>query len=64
MMKYKVHQLQNAMPTDGATLERFLNSLTGEVISVIPNMKKNSFAQIYGWSPRVDSILVIEKIAV
>lgn len=52
------------MPTDGATLERFLNSLTGEVISVIPNMKKNSFAQIYGWSPRVDSILVIEKIAV
>jgi hypothetical protein len=39
-----------------------LNNLEGEVISIIPNIKKNSLPQIYGVTARVDFLMIVEKI--
>jgi len=35
-MIYKVHRLEINMKSDQGNLERFLNSLKGEVVSIIP----------------------------
>jgi hypothetical protein len=43
-------------------LEQFLNNLEGEVVSIIPNIKKISLAQIYGITAKIDFLLIIEKI--
>ena len=61
-MKYKVHPFK--MNGDNALfeLEHFLNSLNGEVISIIPKIKKLSLPQIYGITNRVDYLLIVEKI--
>ena len=37
-MKYRVHRFNVRMTRDQGNLERFLNSLEGEVISNIPNV--------------------------
>jgi len=50
------------METDQHKLEEFLNSLKGEVVSIIPNNKKVTLAQIYGVSRKVDFLLITEKI--
>jgi hypothetical protein len=42
-------------------LEEFLNSLKGEIVSVIPNNRNISLAQIYGVSRKIDFLLIIEK---
>ncbi len=60
-MKYKVHKFEINMEHDQARLEQFLNSLKGEVVSVVPNVKKTTLAQIYGVSRKVDFLLIIEK---
>ena len=60
-MKYKVHKFEINMEHDQYQLERFLNSLKGEVVSVIPNVKKTSLAQIYGITRKVDFLLIVEK---
>ena len=44
-------------------LERFLNNLIGDVISIIPKIKKLSLPQIYGITSRVDYLLIVEKLA-
>ncbi len=61
-MKYKVHRFEINMQHESNSLEQFLNSLAGEVVSIIPNIKKTSLAQIYGISRKVDFLLIIEKI--
>lgn len=61
-MKYKVHRLDFNMETDEHKLEQFLNNINGEIISVIPNNKNVSLAQIYGVSRKIDFLLIIEKI--
>ncbi|MCK4495169.1 MAG: hypothetical protein KAU91_02385 [Candidatus Aminicenantes bacterium] len=61
-MKYKVHNLEVNMEKDQSKLKDFLNNLGGEVVSIIPNIKKLSLFQIYGASSRVDSLLIVEKI--
>ena len=61
-MKYKVHHFEIYMENDKDRLEQFLNSLEGEVVSIIPNVKKTSLAQIYGFTRKVDFLLVVEKI--
>ncbi len=61
-MKYKVHKFEINMEHDAARLEQFLNSLKGEVVSVVPNVKKTTLAQIYGVSRKIDFLLIIEKI--
>ena len=62
MMKYKVHKFEIHMEDDQRKLEDFLNNLKGEIVSVIPNNKSVSLAQIYGVSRKIDFLLIIEKI--
>lgn len=62
-MKYKVHRFEIHMDKDQQRLENFLNSLKGEVVSIIPNNKNMSLAQVYGFSRRVDFLLIVEKTA-
>jgi len=50
------------MEEDQINLEDFLNSLKGEVVSIIPNNKKVNLAQIYGVTRKVDFLLIVEKI--
>jgi hypothetical protein len=57
-MKYKVHKLDIKPNEDQDKLERFLNKLKGEVISVIPNTE--TVFLCYG--AKVKSVLIIEKI--
>ena len=61
-MKYRVHRLEIKMEKEQTKLEQFLNNLEGEVVSIIPNIKKLSLFKIYGATSRVDSILIVEKI--
>jgi len=60
-MKYRVHRLEIKMENDQNKLEQFLNNLEGEVVSIIPNIKKTSFFQIYGLTGKIDFLLIIEK---
>ena len=60
-MKYKIHRVDVDMERDQLTLEKFLNSLKGEVVSIIPNIKKTTLAQIYGVSRKIDFLLIVEK---
>ena len=62
-MKYKVHKLEIHMEKDQDKLERFLNGLRGEVVTVIPNHSRISLAQIYGMARKINSLYVIERTA-
>ena len=57
-MKYRVHTLNIKIAKEPDRLERFLNNLKGEVISIIPDVK--TVLLCYG--AKVNSILIIEKI--
>ena len=61
-MKYKVHKFEINMENDPFELERFLNNLKGEVVSIIPNVARTTLFQIYGASRKIDFLLVVEKI--
>ena len=61
-MKYRVHRLQIKDKDVQTILEQFLNGLEGEVISILPTIKKGSLAQIYGVSERVDFLMIVEKV--
>ena len=61
-IKYRVHHLEIKEDNIENTLEKFLNELEGEVISIIPRIKKGSLPQIYGVTGRVDSLMIVEKI--
>ncbi|PLX12439.1 MAG: hypothetical protein C0598_05995 [Marinilabiliales bacterium] len=63
-MKYKVHKFEIEMERDQMRLEEFINTLRGDVISIIPNNKKVSLAQIYGINRKVDFLYIIEKLPV
>ena len=60
-MKYKVHRLEIKMENDQNKLEQFLNNLEGEVVSIIPNIKKTSLSQIYGITAKINFLLIVEK---
>lgn len=59
-MNYRVHQLEVKKDTVQEKLERFLNQLEGEVISVIPYVTP-SF-QGMGATSKVSSLLIVEKV--
>lgn len=61
-MKYKVHHFKINMNHDEARLEDFLNSLKGEVVSIIPHVAKTTIFQIYGVTRKVDFLYVVEKL--
>jgi len=50
------------MERDQKRLEDFLNSLEGEIISIIPNNRKVTLSQIYGVSPKIDFLLIVIKV--
>jgi len=54
---YRVHRFDLKMTRDQTRLEQFLNSLDGEVVSVIPNVTMGPF-----WMHRVDFVLVVERL--
>ena len=56
--KYRVHRFDIKMTSDQNKLEQFLNSLEGEIIAIIPNIKMGAF-----WIHRVDFVLIVEKTA-
>ena len=60
-MSYRVHRLEINMERDQVKLEQFLNSLKGEVISIIPNVAKTTIFQIYGLTRKVNFLLIVEK---
>jgi len=49
------------MEKDQNKLEQFLNNLEGEVVSIIPNIKRTSLFQIYGLTDKIDFLLIVEK---
>ena len=55
--RYRVHRIDISMTKDEADLERFLNDLRGEVVSIVPNVTIG-----FLWMPRVDFLLVVEKV--
>ena len=57
-MKYKVHHFPMRMTKDQNRLEDFLNSLSGEVVAIIPNVAPVPFT----WHAKVDFVLVVEKL--
>ena len=61
-MKYKVHRFEINMAQDQDKLEQFLNSLEGEVVTIIPNAAKTTIFQIYGVTRKVDFLFIVEKL--
>jgi GTPase Era involved in 16S rRNA processing len=60
-MSYRVHRLEINMEEGASTLETFLNGLAGEVVTIIPNIKKTTLTQIYGVSRKIDFLLIVER---
>jgi hypothetical protein len=60
-VSYRVHRFEIDMEKDASRLEAFLNGLAGEVVSIIPNVRRTSLAQIYGATRKVDFLLVVER---
>ena len=59
-MKYKVHRLEVNTQNIQEKLELFLNSIEGEVISVIPNVEPA--LMILGGAAKVKFLLIVEKL--
>jgi hypothetical protein len=57
--KYRVHRFNITMTTDQSKLEQFLNSLEGEVATIIPNI--TSYAKPFQ-TAAVDFLLIVEKV--
>jgi hypothetical protein len=59
-MTYRVHHFEINMKKDRAKLEQFLNSLKGEVVSIIPNVKPTFKGM--GATAEIDFLFIVEKI--
>lgn len=59
-MKYRVHRINVNSHNMQDYLENYLNSLTGEVLAVIPNVKPTF--QLMGATAKVDFLLIVEKV--
>ncbi len=60
--KYRVHRLEVKGKDIQNHLEQYLNDLEGEVISILPAIKKGSLTQIYGVTEKVDYLMIVERI--
>lgn len=58
-MKYIVHRIEVNKDNMQEKLEQFLNTLNGEVISVLPNIRPTF--QLMGPTAKVDFLLIVEK---
>ena len=59
-MRYKVHKLEVRRDDMREKLENFLNGLSGEIISVLPNVRPTF--QLMGATAKVDFLLIIERV--
>ena len=59
-MKYKTHNFPIDMKKDQSKLEEFLNSLRGEIVSIIPNIKPTF--PLMGATAKIDFLLIVEKL--
>ncbi|WP_167614043.1 hypothetical protein [Maribellus sediminis] len=59
-MKYKVHHFEIKMDRDQVKLEQFLNSLRGEVVSIVPNV--TPIFRPMGATAKVNFLLIVEKL--
>ena len=59
-MRYRVHQLEVKKDTAQERLERFLNQLEGEVLSIVPYITPTF--QLMGATAKVEFLLIVEKI--
>ena len=59
-MKYKIHQFDLKMEKDQSKLELYLNSLKGEVVSIVPNVRPTF--QGMGATAKIDFLLIIERV--
>ena len=57
-MRYRIHELRIKMTEDRGDLERFLNDLTGEVVSIIPNVNSDR----PGMFNYIDLLWIVEKL--
>lgn len=58
-MKYKVHRLDVKSDNMQDRLDKFINSLKGEVISIVPNV--NPTFMPMGATAKINYLLIIEK---
>jgi hypothetical protein len=58
-MRYTVHRLDIKMDKEQDKLEKFLNNLRGEIVSIIPNVKPTF--QGMGGTAKVDFLFIVEK---
>ena len=58
-MKYKVHRLEVKSDNMQEKLEYFLNTLSGEVVSVITDTRPTFM--LMGATSKIHSLLIIEK---
>jgi len=59
-MSYKVHRFEVGKEIDQLALERFLNELTGEVISIVPNIVPRF--HMMGATARYDYLMIVERL--
>lgn len=57
MSEYRVHRVELRMTKDAAHLERFLNGLDGDVVSIVPNVTMKAF-----WVHVIDFVYVVERL--
>jgi hypothetical protein len=60
--RYRVHRLEVKGKDIQNHLEQYLNDLEGDVISILPAIKKGSLPQIYGVTEKVDYLIIVERI--
>lgn len=56
-MRYRVHRFNLKMTTDQGELERFLNTLSGDIVAIVPNVSVWFF-----WAHRVDFLFIVERV--
>lgn len=59
-MRYKVHRLDVKRDNIQDKLEKYINQLNGEIVSIVPNVRPTF--QIMGATAKVDFLLIVEKL--
>ncbi|MGB5242598.1 MAG: hypothetical protein WBN28_06695 [Lutimonas sp.] len=59
-MRYKVHRLDVKKDNIQDKLEKFINQLNGEIVSIVPNVRPTF--QFMGATAKVDFLLIVEKL--
>lgn len=59
-MKYRVHRIDVNRDNMQEKLELFVNTLNGEIVSIIPDVKPTF--QFMGATSKIDFLLVVEKV--